>query len=444
MPKVPAGSRYYAVAKGRQPGLYYTWEDCQAQVDGFSGARHKKVRTYEEAKAWLASHGVALEEQASPSPPSTPLAGPSVPKSSKPTSTSTSEGRTVQPKPSPSSKEPRAGPSQRANRLVGSGTKLPEQSTAYVSVIEPTVVNCDGACKGNGQPGSVAGVGVFWGEGDERNIAERCPGAQTNNRAELIAIVRVLQTAPVDDAPLIIRTDSHYSIKCVTKWLSNWRLRKFRTANGKPVSNKELICYIDALLEERRQAEQKVSFEHVYGHQGDPGNEGADGQANKGCWLPEIPEDEDWESLERETRARIAERKEELERMDEEMLLEAMSDDIAVPMDPEDEDGHESDHEIQVDVDLPSTPPPPPMTPPATVTKARELSKKLKASPFKPAKVDTPQFRTPTSSPSRTPAAAVTTAAAAATTAATAVAAITTTEAKLTKEELEVSTVSAV
>lgn len=64
------------------------------------------------------------------------------------------------------------------------------------------VVYSDGACKGNGQAGSVAGVGVYWGPNDPRsvplcrlcyvelmdtsNIAERCPGDQTNNRAELI------------------------------------------------------------------------------------------------------------------------------------------------------------------------------------------------------------------------------------------------------------------
>lgn len=30
------------------------------------------------------------------------------------------------------------------------------------------VVYSDGACKGNGQPGSIAGVGVWWGHNDPR------------------------------------------------------------------------------------------------------------------------------------------------------------------------------------------------------------------------------------------------------------------------------------
>ena len=40
-------------------------------------------------------------------------------------------------------------------------------------------------------------------------------------------------------------------------------------------------------------------FKHVYGHRGEEGNENADSLANKGCWLPEVPEP-DWAALEQE------------------------------------------------------------------------------------------------------------------------------------------------
>ena len=39
-----------------------------------------------------------------------------------------------------------------------------------------------------------AGVGVFWGENDFRNSSERLWGAQTNQRAELWAAIKALQT----------------------------------------------------------------------------------------------------------------------------------------------------------------------------------------------------------------------------------------------------------
>lgn len=35
---------FYAVAKGRAPGIYKTWSECESQVKGFSGAKYKKVR----------------------------------------------------------------------------------------------------------------------------------------------------------------------------------------------------------------------------------------------------------------------------------------------------------------------------------------------------------------------------------------------------------------
>lgn len=48
-----------------------------------------------------------------------------------------------------------------------------------------------------------------------RNLAERLPGQmQTNNRAELLAIIRALESCPFPKLPLEIRTDSQYSIAC--------------------------------------------------------------------------------------------------------------------------------------------------------------------------------------------------------------------------------------
>ncbi|XP_058077615.1 uncharacterized protein LOC131226001 [Magnolia sinica] len=45
--------RFYVVFKGRTPGIYETWEECNAQVRGFSGCRHKSFTVYEDAMlAW--------------------------------------------------------------------------------------------------------------------------------------------------------------------------------------------------------------------------------------------------------------------------------------------------------------------------------------------------------------------------------------------------------
>ena len=40
-------SKYYAVKKGKKPGVYRTWDECKAQTDGFSGAIFKSFKTQE-------------------------------------------------------------------------------------------------------------------------------------------------------------------------------------------------------------------------------------------------------------------------------------------------------------------------------------------------------------------------------------------------------------
>ena len=41
--------KYYAVKIGRTPGIYLSWADCKAQVNGYPGAIYKGFETKEEA-----------------------------------------------------------------------------------------------------------------------------------------------------------------------------------------------------------------------------------------------------------------------------------------------------------------------------------------------------------------------------------------------------------
>ena len=51
-------------------------------------------------------------------------------------------------------------------------------------------VYTDGACSNNGKPDARAGFGIWFGEGDNRNTSESFTGPQTDNRAELLAIIK--------------------------------------------------------------------------------------------------------------------------------------------------------------------------------------------------------------------------------------------------------------
>ncbi|MED2879583.1 viroplasmin and RNaseH domain-containing protein [Bacillus wiedmannii] len=47
--------KFYAVKRGRKTGVFNTWEECKAQVDGFPGAVYKAFPTYEEAEKFTFS-----------------------------------------------------------------------------------------------------------------------------------------------------------------------------------------------------------------------------------------------------------------------------------------------------------------------------------------------------------------------------------------------------
>ena len=45
--------KYYAVKKGKHPGIYTTWKDCQKEIDHFKDAKFKSFDSKKEALAYL-------------------------------------------------------------------------------------------------------------------------------------------------------------------------------------------------------------------------------------------------------------------------------------------------------------------------------------------------------------------------------------------------------
>ena len=48
-----AKKKYYAVKKGKTPGIYLEWDDCKAQTEGYSGAIYKSFQSIEEAENFV-------------------------------------------------------------------------------------------------------------------------------------------------------------------------------------------------------------------------------------------------------------------------------------------------------------------------------------------------------------------------------------------------------
>eukprot|EP00116_Pleurobrachia_bachei_P001929 sb/3462191/ len=145
------------------------------------------------------------------------------------------------------------------------------------------VIYVDGCCNNNQDPSTrKAGCGVWWGDGDARNITERLWGEQTNQRAEIWAAIRGLQTALQSGFTVVeIRTDSHYVIKAATEWIARWKNNGWKASNRQPVKHQDLWVLLDQL-----QHYIEVRWVKVKGHAGVQGNEKADALAKNGADLP--------------------------------------------------------------------------------------------------------------------------------------------------------------
>ena len=150
-----------------------------------------------------------------------------------------------------------------------------ECTVAYVTNETQTRVEMwtDGACKGN--PG-VGGWGAWMRAGGKERELFGGEAHTTNNRMELTAVIEGLRKLN-RPCQVTLHVDSQYVMNGINKWMSGWKRNGWRTADKKPVKNKELWIELDEQV-----ARHEISWVWVKGHSGDPGNERADALANKG------------------------------------------------------------------------------------------------------------------------------------------------------------------
>jgi ribonuclease HI len=171
---------FYAVAKGLNPGIYSNWSECQNQVKGFKGAKYKKFSSEEDAKQFIEQH-----------------------------------------------------------KCIETDTQ-PIIEDSIMNVEPEYYVYTDGACSNNGNNQALAGMGVYFGENDERNVSKQLFSKPTNNVAELSAMICACNIIESDlklGKYITIVSDSNYSILCATTYgrknaLQNWE---------KDIPNKDLV-----------------------------------------------------------------------------------------------------------------------------------------------------------------------------------------------------------
>jgi len=135
------------------------------------------------------------------------------------------------------------------------------------------IIFTDGSSLGNPGPGGW-GVLLAYPKLDELIELGGTKLMTTNNEMELTAIVSALSYAINSEAHIHIYSDSEYAIKGATKWMYSWVKNGWKTAAKEPVKNKGVWEIMYSLIEKR--GKDTISWHHVRGHVGVPGNERVD------------------------------------------------------------------------------------------------------------------------------------------------------------------------
>ncbi len=142
----------------------------------------------------------------------------------------------------------------------------------------------DGSSRGNPGPGGYGTVLLAKGHRKELSEGFRLT---TNNRMELLAVIKGLEALKVINAEVLIYSDSKYVVDAVEKgWLWGWIKKGFKDKKNKDLWMRFVPAY----------KRQKVKFKWVKGHAGIPENERCDELAVAAAMQSNLPADQGFEA----------------------------------------------------------------------------------------------------------------------------------------------------
>ena len=130
----------------------------------------------------------------------------------------------------------------------------------------------DGACSGNPGKGGWGAILIY---AKEKKYMSGSKQLTTNNQMELTATIEALK-AISKPSNIALYTDSQDVKNGITSWIFNWKKNGWKTANKKPVANKDLWIELEKYVDFH-----SVKWHWVKGHSGDHYNEIADELAVK-------------------------------------------------------------------------------------------------------------------------------------------------------------------
>lgn len=122
----------------------------------------------------------------------------------------------------------------------------------------------DGSSKGNPGPG---GYGIVMRYGEKEKEYSEGFRRTTNNRMELLAVIKGLEKLKRYDIPVIVYSDSKYVIDSIEKgWVFNWVKTGFRGKKNEDLWRRYLDLH----------SKFDIEYSWVKGHAGHPENERCD------------------------------------------------------------------------------------------------------------------------------------------------------------------------
>lgn len=222
--------KYYAVRKGKKPGIYLTWPECKKQVDGFANARYKSFTSRSEAEKFLTGTDSYNNKKSSPK---------------KVTKASNIDDFDVV--------IYTDGGSRNHGNVKGGHVRTDDKAAWAYHI------------SNNGQ--------TYEGTAGEFGA--------TNNRMEIMALIQSiirLNDLKINQQNAIFVLDSQYVLNAITKnWLNGWKRRGFKKADGSALANVELWKQLDQLLP----TVPKKTFEWTKGHATNVGNNRVDELLNE-------------------------------------------------------------------------------------------------------------------------------------------------------------------
>ena len=249
--------KFYAVKKGRTPGIYRTWDAAKEKVDGFSGAEYKSFEQITDATDYLDWNAQTQSDILQKGEDNLQNAV-----------------KRVQQKSQEIKKAPR-----KKTKQYNHVNSNPADFFA-VTYTDGGTRNT-GVYKGGHVKKTDKAAWAYLIEWDDQKVhGSGGEYGATNNKMEQTALINALKKLlelGFNDKHLLFVLDSQYVLNAINKhWLQGWKKRGWRRSSG-PLANVAEWQELDRLLKEFPDS----TFEWTKGHANNRGNEFVDHELNR-------------------------------------------------------------------------------------------------------------------------------------------------------------------